>query len=85
MAFPILPLRTRILLVVLAVAVIPMGLLGIWLTRSAVRSSRSLVATRVATSLEETAERVGNRWIRVRSRLLDFADAPAVQDLLATG
>jgi len=85
MAFPILPLRTRILLVVLAVAVIPMGLLGIWLTRSAVQSSRSLVATRVATSLEETAERVGNRWIRVRSRLLDFADAPAVQDLLATG
>ncbi len=78
-------LRIRILLVVLAVTVIPMALLGLWLTNSTVRASRELVASRVTETLTQTSAQIGERWIRTRSRLLDFAESVPVQTLLSRG
>jgi len=45
---PRLSFRIRILLIVLFVAVIPLGLLGLWLTRAAERSGEELLRHRLA-------------------------------------
>jgi len=66
--------RTRILLVVLAVTVLPLGLVGLWLTSAAARAGEELIAGRVAQVVEEAATEAGTRWVRHRSRLLDLTD-----------
>ena len=43
--------RTRILLVVLAVTVLPLGLVGLWLTAAAARSGEELITERVESAV----------------------------------
>lgn len=74
MAMPAMSLRTRIVLLVLLVGVLPMALLGVWLNRSAARSGRALLMQRLEDAVETSANTLGRRWILLRSELLDLAD-----------
>lgn len=71
--------RTRILLVVVSVAVVPLGLIGLWLTGTARRSGEELLLTRMSDVLDETAGQLRSQWTRRRSQLLDLADHPVVR------
>lgn len=77
-----LSFRTRVLLIVLAVAVIPLGMLGLWLTRSTVRSGEGIVRSRLEESLDQTVAQIISRWIRQRSALLFLTEEPEVLDAL---
>lgn len=74
--------RTRILVLVLTVAVVPMLLLGLWLTRSASRSGQELLHSRLADALDGTVSRIGGNWLRLRSDLLFLGEDEAVQERL---
>ena len=71
--------RTRILLVVVLVAVLPLGLIGLWLTGTARRSGEELLLTRMSQVLEETASHLRSQWTLSRSQLLDLAEHPVVR------
>lgn len=77
-----LSFRTRILLLVLAGAVVPLALLGLWLTGSAARSGEALLRVRLQESLDRSVEAIGGRWIRYRSELLFLAEDDTVQRAL---
>jgi signal transduction histidine kinase len=57
-----LRLRARIMLVVIGGAILPLALIGAWLTASAARSGRALLQTELDTSLARVARRMGDRW-----------------------
>lgn len=77
-----LSFRARILLVVLAVAVLPLGLIGLWLTGSAARSGEALLRSRLEGAVEADARSLELSWVRYRTALLDLADMPEVQRAL---
>lgn len=81
-AFSRVSLRDRILLLVFAGVVLPLGLVGLWLNRSSERSGVALVRARLNESLEETVLAIGSRWSRTQSRLLDLAEAPEIRSVL---
>ncbi|HUF13197.1 MAG TPA: hypothetical protein VMN78_08865, partial [Longimicrobiales bacterium] len=62
--------RARILLLVLTVAVVPMVLLGLWLTRSAARSVQEWLTGELEETLDRTVARIGSNWLKQRSDLL---------------
>ncbi|HEX9631940.1 MAG TPA: ATP-binding protein [Gemmatimonadales bacterium] len=74
--------RARILLLVLAVAVLPLGLIGLWLTGSAARSGEALLRSRLESALDADARAVELSWLRYRSALLDLSEAPELQGAL---
>ena len=74
--------RTRILIVVLTVAVVPMALIGLWLTRSALRSGEELLRTRLEEALDRTVAQIGGNWLRQRSDLLFLGEDDDVQRAL---
>lgn len=74
--------RARILTVVVAASVVPLALVGLWLTRSAVRSSDRFLQDRLDTALEETVLLVSTQWTQLRSQILFFGEDPAVQRAL---
>jgi len=76
-------LRARFLLVVLAVTVLPLGLVGLWLTGAAVRAGEELIGQRVELAVSEAAEVAGSRWLAHRSGLLDVAGEEALWSALA--
>jgi signal transduction histidine kinase len=76
-------LRTRFLLIVLFGAVLPLALIGFWLTRSSLRSGEELLSARLGEALESTAQDVRRAWNRRRSDLLSLGDLPVVQSRLA--
>jgi signal transduction histidine kinase len=78
-------LRTGFLLVVLLGAILPLGVLGLWLARSAQRSAETLVRTRVETALAGAVSRVGTVWPEHRALLLRLAHTDAVLSALAGG
>jgi signal transduction histidine kinase len=78
-------LRTGFLLVVLLGAILPLGVLGLWLARSAQRSAEALVRTRVETALAGAVSRVGTVWPEHRSQLLRLAHTDAVISALTGG
>jgi len=78
-----LSLRNRILLIVLAGAVLPLGLTGYWLTRTSLRSGEELLNARLEEAIEAAAQGVRQAWIRRRSDLLSLGDLQVVQDGLA--
>jgi signal transduction histidine kinase len=80
-----LSFRTRILLLVLAVAVVPLGLLGLWLTRTAANSGEELLRTRLDDALEETAARITTRWVQQRFDLLFLTEETSVHQALREG
>jgi signal transduction histidine kinase len=80
-----LSFRTRILLIVMLVALVPLALVGLWIFRSAARSGEALVENRLALALEATVDRVQENWIRLRSDALDLAEDRELQEALASG
>jgi len=77
-----LSLRSRFLLLVLLGVVLPLGAMGLWLTRSARRTGEDLVRARLEESLAETVEAAGRQWTLGQSALLDLGDSRAVQTAL---
>jgi two-component system, NtrC family, sensor histidine kinase HydH len=75
-------LRQKILLTVLVGAVLPLGLIGLWLTRSASRSGEMLLREQLTASLASVEQELGTRWVHRRSDLLLLAGNEAVQDAL---
>ena len=69
--------RTRILLVVLGVTVLPLGLVGLWLTSAAARSGEQLIRERLESGVRDAAVLAGSRWVAHRSGLLDVTDQEA--------
>jgi len=80
-----LRLRTRFMLVVLLGAILPLALVGLWLTRTTERSGEALLRSRLDASLEQVARESSGRWTLLRSRLLDFGEDADVQSALAAG
>jgi len=81
---PALSFRTRILLIVLTVSVVPLALVGLWLTRSAQRSGQDLLRTRLEETLDQAVARIGNNWLKLRSDLLFLGEDEAVQVALSS-
>jgi signal transduction histidine kinase len=71
--------RSRILAIVVVVAVLPLGVLGLWLTRATGRAGEALLGDRLEQALNSATERTGSAWIRLRSELLDLAAIEAVR------
>jgi signal transduction histidine kinase len=80
-----LSFRARILLVVVLVALVPLGLVGLWLTGSAGRSGDTLLRGRLADGIEATVERISDNWVRKRSELLGLASNEEVREQLRSG
>ena len=77
-----LPLRTKVLAIVVVAAVLPLGLTGVWLAAGAERSGEDQLRKRLNDALVRTAQDIGARWVTHRSRLLALAEAAEVQGAL---
>jgi signal transduction histidine kinase len=73
------------MLVVLLGAILPLALVGLWLTRTTERSGEAFLRSRLDSSLEQVARESSIRWTRLRSRLLDLGEHADVQAALAAG
>ena len=80
-----LSIRTHILLIVLAGAVLPLALVGVWLTQSAVRSGEDLLQRQLEASVTSIASVVQSRWYYRRGDLLLISDNEVARRVLATG
>ena len=78
-------IRTRFLLVVLLGAVVPLALIGVWLTRSVVRAGEDLLHSELDQSLRNVADVVEQRWSYRDGDLALLAANEVAQRLLATG
>ncbi len=77
-----LSLRTRFLLLVTAGAVLPLALIGLWLTRTASRSGEDLLRSRMVETLDRGAREVAGRWPSLRSDLITFTESIPVRRAL---
>lgn len=75
--------RTRILLLLLAVGLVPLGLLGLWLNREVARSGRDLLGERLERAVDDAANAIGTRWLGQRSRMLDLSESPFAMAVLS--
>lgn len=74
--------RTRIFLLVAAVATVPLAIVGFWLARGASRSGEALLAERVERALDATVDELVAHWLERRSRVLGLAEDPALAEAL---
>ncbi len=79
---PSLSFRARVLAVVVAVGVVPLLLIGLWLTGQTARSGEALLGERLDAALAEGADAVERRWIPYRSALLDLVEPEEVRRAL---
>jgi two-component system sensor histidine kinase FlrB len=77
-----LSLRTRLLLIPLVGAILPLALFGAWLANSISRSAEELLRARLEESLQRVATGVGARWVSRRADLLTIGEDEAVQQWL---
>jgi signal transduction histidine kinase len=77
-----LSLRTRLLLIPLVGAILPLALFGVWLANSISRSAEELLRARLEESLHRVATGIGARWVSRRADLLTMAEDEAVQEWL---
>ena len=75
-------LRTRIVLLVLVVALAPLGVVSWWQTRAVARSGEALLRSRLNEALERTVVDIGTRWVGQRSALLAMSELATVQRAL---
>lgn len=78
-----LTLRTRFVLILVLGAVLPLGVVGYWVARSAERSGRQLLVERLDEALGGIADEIRIRWVEHRSHLYDLADHDGVQAALS--
>lgn len=76
-------LRWRFLLVVLFAAVVPLALIGAWLTRSVVRAGEDLLHSELDQSLQQVSDGVETRWSYRRGELALIANNEVAQRLLS--
>jgi len=79
---PRLSLRTQLILVVLAAALVPLALLALWLARASGRAGETLLTARLDAAVLSAANEAGVRWVAHRSTLLDLAEALEVRRAL---
>jgi signal transduction histidine kinase len=72
----------RLLLIMLSVAVVPLGAIGFWATRSASRSGRDLLRAQLDGQLALLAADVSETWERQRAELLMLGENEPVRLLL---
>jgi signal transduction histidine kinase len=72
-------LGRRFVLLVLLGAVLPLGAIGLWMTRSAARSGRSLLRSQLEAQLAQTAREVEQKWQQHRSDLLTLGENEPVR------
>jgi signal transduction histidine kinase len=75
-------LRTQLVLVVLAAALVPLALLALWLARASGRAGETLLTTRLDAAVLSAANESGVRWVAFRSELLDLAETNEVRRAL---
>jgi signal transduction histidine kinase len=75
-------LRTRLILIVLFAAILPLAVVGIWLANSITRSGEELLRARLDESLDQLARGIGARWVAHRADLLTIAEDRTIQTLL---
>ena len=75
-------LRTQLILVVLAAALVPLALLSLWLARASARAGETLLTARLEAAVLSAANEAGVRWVEYRSALLDLAEASEVRRAL---
>ena len=80
-----LSLRTRLLLIPLVGAILPLALFGAWLANSISRSAEELLRARLEESLHRVATGIGARWVSRRADLLTVGEDEAVQQWLRAG
>lgn len=78
-------IRTRFLLVVFFGAVVPLALIGVWLTRSVVRAGEELLHTELDHSLQKVADAISERWSYRSGDLALLAANDVAQRLLSSG
>jgi len=76
-------LGRRLLAVVVGGSVLPLALVGLWTTRSAARSGRTLLRAQLDAALEQTARDIETRWAGRRSDLLLLAENEPVRLVLS--
>ncbi len=74
--------RGRILTVVIAASVVPLALVGLWLTAGTVRSGDRFLNQRLHGALDATVSLVATEWVQLRSALLFLGDHATVQQVL---
>lgn len=85
MRVPSFSFRVRILLVVFAVGVVPVALVGVWLTAGTARTGAELLRHRLQDAVRDDARAMEERWVPYRSVLLDFSETEAVRAALDGG
>lgn len=78
-------LRTSFLLILLLGAVLPLGVVGWWLTRTTQTSGQELLRARLEQTLGDIVQTIGNNWVDRRSDLLRVAESEGVRTALADG
>ncbi len=78
-------LRTSFLLILLLGAVLPLGIVGWWLTRTTQTSGEELLRSRLEQSLADMVQTVGSNWVDLRSNILALSENEAVRTALAEG
>lgn len=78
-----LPLRARIMAIVIGGAILPLALIGAWLTASAARSGRGLLRSELDSSLAEVSQRMIDRWQYREAELSLLANNEPVHRVLA--
>ena len=78
-------LRTQFLLIVICSALIPLSLVSLWLTSSAVRSGEQLLAHHLDESANHFVSAINARWEHRRGNLYLLADNTVTRDVIARG
>src|SRR4029079_17569056 len=68
-------LRRRLVLIVVVGAVVPLGLVGLWTTRTAARSGRALLASQLEAQVSVAADGVARQWAQYRGDLMMLGES----------
>jgi len=77
-------LRTKLVLIIVLGAMIPLGAVGAWLSTNTRRSAELLLRSRLDSALTHAATELGTQWVAYRSVLTDIAEDTSVRRALAT-
>lgn len=80
---PALSLRTKLVLIIVIGAMIPLGAVGTWLSSNTRRSAESLLRSRLDSALSHAVTELGTQWVAYRSVLTDIAEDSAVRRALS--
>lgn len=79
-----LSVRTKLVLIIVIGAMVPLGAVGTWLSGSTRRSAESLLRSRLDSALSHAVTHLGSQWVNYRSVLTDIAEDSAVRRALGT-